>query len=203
MKKVFVFAAAVLLLLLGYAPAMRVKEMKVFNSDSDELFVRWIYSYNPDGSINGFVSYEADGKKRGEAVYTYEESVIRQKSIPAGRGGETVYELDSKRNPVKRTDYHGDRIGFYFVYQYENGRIQKQISYSAADKITGETTYVYDTKGNITQSLDKDGNVLAEREYSKDGLLEKIVYPRGGSRNTFFYEEGIARKPGLLELQVP
>lgn len=79
--------------------------------------------------------------------------------------GENIYIRDSKNRIIKQiqesSDFFGNKCVNYWLFDYNNGQISQETFYSLEQddkrkKCHSITTFYYDSKGNITKSIDRD-----------------------------------------------
>lgn len=88
---------------------------------------------------------------------------------------ENIYIRDSKNRIIKQiqesSDFHGNKCVNYWIFDYNKGQISQETFYSLEQddnrkKCHSITTFYYDSKGNITKSINRD--------LSEDEVLRRI-----------------------------
>ncbi|MGZ7442370.1 polymorphic toxin-type HINT domain-containing protein [Paenibacillus sp. TH7-28] len=140
-----------------------------------------------------------------QAVYDLAGNAV---SVTDGNGQQTVYKYDalgrilSVTDPEQRTtEYKYSLAGNLIAIQYpDNSYVQKE--YNEAGQLIRQSNeehkaelFYYDTRGNLTKSLDH-ASQLTEYEYNSDNLLTKIQAPDQQIQYTY---DTMGRRTGMTD----
>jgi antitoxin component YwqK of YwqJK toxin-antitoxin module len=170
--------------------------------------------YFPDGSIEDKVvnEYSAEGKLLEEVLFDQGDELAERRTM----------EYDEKGRPAKETkhyqdgaqdfiDYRYDEAGHLVekiygddsgwtekreVYSFENDRLTTACEFDDEDKLTGETTVVYNQEGKMEESSEWPAGEQGGRKvtvFNEKGLIDVIKqYSESGkliARFTYSYDE--------------
>ena len=134
--------------------------------------------------------YEVKGYKEQEWEYDREGRLVSFSLFDAKSGTETQryrYTYDPSGKVIGETTWAKGFSGskWKYAYIFEGGKIAKQTCYETDGRFRAQTSYKYDTKGNLVEevSADEGGKIGGTTRYTYDAMNRVIA--RAGTLSDF------------------
>ncbi len=126
------------------------------------LMNKFVYSFDADGYRTEDKEYDSTGKEDEKMIYKYDDN-----------------------GNLKERDFLGDSYTSKWYEEYDDNRNLLKETWYKKDSLVHTTIYKYDTKGNMLEDFNFDGNGtrLRSHSYGYDSAGNKIV-------DSVFYTEG-------------
>lgn len=126
------------------------------------------YTYDENGLLANEIVYDADGSVRADTDYTYDENgyLVNEKALwtylnPA-KEKEYVYEYADDYSSCTTKYYSDGELKSYTVTSYDaDGNALCMDTYSASEKWTGSSEYIYNEQGQLLKEVHTDSKDLS------------------------------------------